>query len=144
MAKLSQSGNIQVPVRSYGCTENVMSLVFGSVVSLELIIITSIAGAGKSVLSYAGLSILSAWRVMFCRHPVPQSSRISAACAHRVWPCLRFFIATSGIIKKGTVVDYSYLSWYSVRVGDPTSARAGGCRSLPRCIAPLLPDPGKL
>ena len=31
-----------------------------------------------------------------------------------------------------------------VRVGDPTSARAGGCRSLPRCIAPLLPDPGKL
>ena len=32
----------------------------------------------------------------------------------------------------------------NVRVGDPTSARAGGCRSLPRCIAPLLPDPGKL
>ena len=31
-----------------------------------------------------------------------------------------------------------------VRVGDPTSARARGCRSLPRCIAPLLPDPGKL
>ena len=31
-----------------------------------------------------------------------------------------------------------------VRVGDPTSARAGGCRSLLRCIAPLLPDPDKL
>ena len=31
----------------------------------------------------------------------------------------------------------------SVRVGDPTSAQAGGYRSLPRCIAPLLPDPGK-
>ena len=31
----------------------------------------------------------------------------------------------------------------SVRVGDPTSAQVGGYRSLPRCIAPLLPDPGK-
>ena len=30
-----------------------------------------------------------------------------------------------------------------VRVGNPTSAQAGGYRSLPRCIAPLLPDPGK-
>ena len=33
--------------------------------------------------------------------------------------------------------------WQAVRVGDPTSAQAGGCRSLLRCIAPLLPDPGK-
>ena len=31
----------------------------------------------------------------------------------------------------------------TVRVGDPTSAQAGGYRSLLRCIAPLLPDPGK-
>ena len=30
-----------------------------------------------------------------------------------------------------------------VRVGDPTSAQAGGYRSLLRCIAPLLPDSGK-
>ena len=37
-----------------------------------------------------------------------------------------------------------YQAFGVVRVGDPTSARAGGCRSLPRCIAPLLPDPGKL
>ena len=30
-----------------------------------------------------------------------------------------------------------------VRVGNPTSAQAGGYRSLLQCIAPLLPDPGK-
>ena len=40
MAKPSRSGNIQVQVRSYGCTENVMSLNFGPVVSLKLIFIT--------------------------------------------------------------------------------------------------------
>ena len=32
---------------------------------------------------------------------------------------------------------------FSVRVGNPTSAQAGGYRSLLRCIAPLLPDLGK-
>ena len=46
---------------------------------------------------------------------------------------------------KGTLLGLKYLYKFpDVRVGDPTSARAGGCRSLQRCIAPLLPDSDKL
>ena len=44
---------------------------------------------------------------------------------------------------EGRLMDKRGDSRIGVRVGDPTSAQVGGCRSLPQCIAPLLPDPGK-
>lgn len=98
-----------------------------------------IAGAGKSVLSYVDLSILSAWKITFCRLPAPQSSRISATCAHQDWLSLRSFIATSGRTKKDTVVVYSHLSWSSFVI-NPTAFQRSFPNSIWRAVmAPSMP-----
>ena len=54
------------------------------------------------------------------------------------------FVEVYDIVQRSVAgVEWVEGKWCSVRVWDPTSAQAGGYRSLLRCIAPLLPDPGK-
>ena len=63
------------------------------------------------------------------------------------WPAIPISIICRPSTRVGTRSNHNIIAALQrrdVRVGDPTSARAGGCRSLPRCIALLLPDLGKL
>ncbi len=51
------------------------------ILSLRLNMFYSLAGAGKSVLTYVTLSIFPLRKLTMCRHAVLQLSRISAGCA---------------------------------------------------------------
>ena len=71
------------------------------------------------------------------------SGVVYRVCAHLCACPLSRRVVPPCHVQSGTFSMALVCAWRSVRVGDPTSAQAGGYRSLPRCIAPLLPDPGK-
>src|SRR5216683_953205 len=83
-----------------------------AMLSLKLMIIASIAGAGKSVLWYTNFTLSLLRKLIICHHAVLQSSKISKRCAHlslghSVSP---FFIVTSGTTKSKNAVGCSHLS----------------------------------
>jgi len=80
MVKLSQSGNILAQVHSCGYMGSVS--VSAVIIFPQLTIFTFAAGAGKSILWYINIFMFSFRELISSHHPVPQSSRISAACAN--------------------------------------------------------------
>jgi len=81
--------------------------------SLELIIFTSVAGAGKSVLWYVNLSVLSFRNSIGCHHLVPQLSRTSKAYVRQDRHHSHSSIVTSGRTKRRTGAGCFRLSWSS-------------------------------
>jgi len=80
VVKLSQTGNILAQVHSCGYMGSVS--VCAVIIYPQLMVFTFAAGAGKSILWYINPFMFSLRSLIWCRHPVPQSSRISAACAN--------------------------------------------------------------
>ena len=79
MAKRSQSGSILARVHSCGYMGSVSD--YTVIIFPRLIVSAISAGAGKSILWYNNLCVFSLRKLINYYHPVPQSFRISAACA---------------------------------------------------------------
>jgi hypothetical protein len=80
MVTRSGSGSIRTQARFYGFMGNVSVLCSHDFHVIHNL--TSVAGAGKSVLSYVHLSMLCFWKPIKCHHLAPRSSRIFAARVH--------------------------------------------------------------
>ena len=111
MAKISQSGNSLAQVRSCGYMGTVS--VCTVIIFPQLTIFTFTAGAGKSILWYINLFMFFVRKLTRCHHPVPRSSKTSAACANWDSHHLPSFIATSEKTQRGTAADYFPRSWSS-------------------------------
>ena len=78
MVKLSQTGNILAQVHSCGYMGSVS--VYVVIIFPHLTFLTFAAGAGKSIIWYINIFMLSLQNLISGHHPARQLSKISAAC----------------------------------------------------------------
>src|SRR6266851_1295994 len=81
--------------------------------SLKFIRFSSLAGAGKSVLSYVFFPKFLLQNLTICCCPVLQLSRISAGCAQLDWLQLLSFIVISGMTRRRDCAHCFHLCWSS-------------------------------